>query len=120
MRISPVSYNSTIKFRGKTERDDFRQSAREVLKELKDIKPGAREYSAFDESGSSPRFRLIDTLFYKTNKVGKKYAALQDKILLNKLKKAYVTYQKKEDEFGLFIGGGPFKDREKEVHDIKF
>ena len=36
MRISPVSYNSTIKFRGKTERDDFRQSAREVLKELKE------------------------------------------------------------------------------------
>lgn len=119
MRIAPISYSRT--FTGKKERDDFRQSAKEVLKELKDVVPGSLEYTFGNTGSDSVKFKLTNTLFNKTQKVGKKYATLQDRILLKRLKDAYVEYQQRADALEVMLGcDKSIADRKKEVKDITF
>lgn len=126
MRIAPISYNNRTCFTGKKERNDFRQSARQVLKELKQVEPGTSDYVSlrYDEKTGKPEPSLRDELLnvlYKARYVGKKYAQKQDYALLEECKEAYVVFEESEDWADAMMGGGGlYKDRSKYAEKFTF
>ena len=126
MRISPISYNNRVNFSGIKERDDFRQSATRVLRELEQVEPGTADYVSprynkeTGKSEPSVQNELLNVL-YKASYVGKNYAQRQDYALLNKCKEAYVAYEESEDWADAMMGGGySYKDRSQEVEKFTF
>ena len=125
MRISPISYNNRPNFSGIKERDEFRESAKNVLDELKYITPGSADYvmPTLSEDGiyqPAPQSSLIMTLL-KARSVGKRFVTPQDKQLLKECRDAYVRFESRNDiEDPLKTGVEVDVDRKKEVRNFTF
>lgn len=111
MKISPLNINTkAASFHGIKERTEFRQEAKSIINDLKDVQLGTHEYTDFTiengKVGKSLQERLLDAIFINPEKIGKKFITDEDRALHEKLKSLYKEYQEADDFADAMCGGG--------------
>lgn len=106
MRVDLMNKRVPVYFRGEKEVEEFRKAAKNVIDEFDHITLCSSEYTDMDESGKSPKTRLLQAIFIDCEKLGEEFITEEDRALHEKLKGLYKEYQEFDDYMEASCGGG--------------